>query len=94
MVPFRYCKPLRAEAIAMIGFALTSNAQPIITTLSSLLIPTLPNEIKILDSLDLLGKTSNKMQLVELLWLLANIISSSNERLKYEFVNLGLHERL
>ena len=37
---------------------------------------------------------NNKIKLVELLWLFANITQSKDERLKYEFVNLGLHEKI
>ena len=34
------------------------------------------------------------MKYVESLWLFANLIQSEDERLKYEFVNLGIHETI
>jgi hypothetical protein len=45
-VPFRFCHPLRAEAITMIGFALSAAGSPLTDSIASLLIPCLASELK------------------------------------------------
>lgn len=87
IVPFRFCNPLRAEAITIIAAILLGKESPLKGDIVNRLIPLLSIEKDKLQAFE--DNPEGKMRFVEALWLFGTLLDCQDERLRYEILNNG-----
>lgn len=86
-VPFRYCHPLKDEALAILSFTLPMKDSPFKSELVSRVLSRIAIEKGNLSAQS--DSPLGRLQLVEALWFFGSMLDCDDDRLKYEVVNNG-----